>query len=108
MAQMMRNRMVWAVGSLVVGLLQEWDSNAFEAGGFPSVLAVVGIVLPAAAIAASANRGAAVIGLIAGAVLLTAARVISPVSMNALHIALFVPALYVLFVSRIDAAPKPL
>ena len=105
-AQMMRNRMVWAGGSLVVGLLQAWDSNAFEAGGLVRMLAVAGIVLPAAAIAAFAGRGAALAGLIAGAVLLTWARAISPVSMNAVHIGLLVPAMYVFFASRLDALPR--
>ena len=106
MAQVMRNRMVWAMGSLVAGLLQAWDSNAFVAGGLATVLAVAGIALPAAAIAASAGRGAALAGVITGAVLLIAARVISPVSMNAVHIALFVPAIYVFFVSRLESLSR--
>lgn len=105
-AQMVRSRMVWASGSLAVGLLQAWDSNAFESNGLVRMLAVAGVVLPAAAIAAFPGRGAALTGLIAGAVLLTWARAISPASMNAVHIALFVPAMYVFFAGRLDAVPR--
>jgi hypothetical protein len=104
MAELMRNRMFWAGGSLVVGLLQAWDSNAFQADGVARLLVVTGVVLPSVAIAAAAGRRAALVALIGGALLLTAARTLSPVPMNALHIALLVPAIYVLFVSRIGAA----
>ena len=98
--QLVANRMLWAGGALAIGFLQAWDSNAFVAGGFPLALIVAGILLPPAAIAASSDRGLAFAALIAGAVLLTWARMISPVPMNTLHLALFVPALYAFFASR--------
>jgi hypothetical protein len=104
MVQLMPNRMVWAALSACIGFLQAWDSNGLEAGAFARTLIAAGVLLPSTAIAASAHRGLALGALIAGAVLLTWARIISPVSLNALHIGLFVPALYVFLVSRIDAA----
>jgi hypothetical protein len=97
--QLIANQMLWAGGSLAIGFLQAWDSNAFVAGGFPLALIVAGILLPPAAIAASSSRGLAMAALIAGAVLLTWARLISPVPMNTLHLALFVPALYTIVAS---------
>jgi hypothetical protein len=104
MAQMMRNRMVWAALAVTVGLLQAWDSNAFRAGAFPLTLIASGILLPAVAIAASPHRGLALGALIAGTVLLTWARLVATVPLNTLHLGLFVPALYVFFVSRMNTA----
>jgi hypothetical protein len=98
--QLVANRMLWAGGALAIGFLQAWDSNAFVAGGFPLALIVAGILLPPAAIAASSDR-LAFAALIAGAVLLTWARMISPVPMNTLHLALFLPALYTFVASRV-------
>jgi hypothetical protein len=97
---LMGSRKVWAGGALAIGLLQAWDSNALEAGVFAGALILCGLVLTPAAIALWTDRGPALIALIASAILLTWGRVIAPVEMNALHIALFVPALYVFFASR--------
>jgi hypothetical protein len=88
------------VGSLLVGFLQAWDSHALQAGTFAQALILAGIVAPAATIAATGSAGARIAALAAGAVLFAWARIITPISLNALHIALFVPAMYILFVSR--------
>lgn len=99
---MLQNRMVLACGALAVGLIQAWDSNALQAGAFAQILIVAGIVVPVTAIAAPVERAVRLMALILGAVLLTWARMISPVSLNAIHLGLFPAALYILFVSRWD------
>lgn len=99
---MLQNRMVLACGALAVGLIQAWDSNALQAGAFAQILIVAGIVVPVTAIAAPVERAVRLMALILGAVLLTWARVISPVSLNAIHLGLFPAALDILFVSRWD------
>lgn len=102
---MTQNRLLWAAGILAIGLLQAWDSNALQADAFARALIVAGVVLPAAAIAAPVGQLARIVALIAAAALLTWARMITPVSMNALHIGLFPAALYILFVTRWVAPP---
>lgn len=97
---MMQNRMLWAAGTLALGLLQAWDSGALQAGTFARGLIAAGIVLPPLAIAAPANQAIRIAALVVAAAFLTWARMISPVPMNALHIGLFPAALYILFVTR--------
>ena len=99
---MFQNRMPWAGGALAVGLLQAWDSNALQAGAFAQMLIGLGVVAPAVAIAAPAGQAVRLSALVLGFALLTWARMISPVSLNALHIGLFPAAIYLLFVSRWD------
>ena len=84
---MFRTRAFWAVLSVVVGLLQVWDSGAFGAGLMVGALALSGIAV-------------VVTALVAGFALLTAARVMAPSSLNTLHLALFVPAVYLLVAFR--------
>jgi hypothetical protein len=52
------------------------------------------------ALATTEKWSAWIAALLAGAVLLTAARMASIVSLNTLHLGLMVPAIYILFVSR--------
>ena len=96
----MQNRTLWVTGSLVMGLLQAWDSGALQAPPFAQALIAAGVIAPAAAIGLSANFYARVSALIAAAALLAWARIVTPVSLNALHIGLMVPAIYILFVCR--------
>jgi len=96
MTEKLRYRAVIGAAALAVGLLQAWDSNALQAGAVAQVLVAVGVALPAAAIVLSTEPGPRLLALIAGALLLTWARVIAPVPMNALHLAIFAPALFVL------------
>ena len=97
---MFRTRAFWAVLSVVVGLLQVWDSGAFGAGLMVGALALSGITVVAAAIGISANHAFRLTALVAGFALLTAARVMAPSSLNTLHLALFVPAVYLLVAFR--------
>ena len=94
-----------AVGSLLVGLLQAWDSGALQAGPAVQVLIVVGILMPIAAIVAPVGQGVRIASLVCAALVLAWARMIAPVSLNALHLALFAPALYILVATdlRINA-----
>jgi hypothetical protein len=96
----MQNRTLWVAGSLVMGFLQAWDSGGLQAPPFAQVLIAAGVIAPAAAIGLSANFYARVSALIAAAALLAWARIVTPVSLNALHIGLMVPAIYILFVCR--------
>jgi hypothetical protein len=98
------SRTLVAVGSLLVGLLQAWDSGALQAGLTAQVLIVIGIVMPAAAIVAPMGQGVRIGSVIVAALLLVAARMVSPVSLNALHLALFAPALYILVVTGLQNA----
>jgi hypothetical protein len=92
--------MVLAVLSGTIGVLQVWDSGTFGAGAPVVALALAGVGIASAAIAASSNSGARFAALAAGFVLLTIARMMAPFSLNTLHLALFVPAIYILVASR--------
>lgn len=95
---MLENRTFWMAASLLVGTLQAWDSGALQAGPAAQVLIAAGLLVPVVSIVGTADQRVRVLSLIAGAALLTWARMIAPVSLNTLHLALFVPALYILFV----------
>jgi len=97
---MLRTRTFWTVLSAVGGLLQAWDSGAFAAGSLVAVLALAGIAIVSAAIAVTTNGTVRLTALVAGFVLLTLARVVAPFSLNTLHLALFVPAIYMLVAFR--------
>ena len=97
-------RTLVAVGSLLVGLLQAWDSGALQAGAAAQLLIVLGIALPVAAIVAPVGQGLRIGSVIVAALILAWASMIAPVSLNALHLALFVPALYILVVTGLQNA----
>ena len=99
---MMHNQMLWAVLSIVLGALQAWDSGVLGAGTGAQLLTAAGVLLPAVALVVSARWDVWLVALIASAILLAWARFISPVSLNALHVALIVPAMYILFVCRLQ------
>ena len=97
---MLRTRSFWALLSAVGGLLQAWDSGAFAAGPLVGGLAVAGIGIVSAAIGVTTNQAVRLSALVAGFVLLTMARVVAPSSLNTLHLALFIPAIYLLVAFR--------
>ena len=98
------SRTIVAVGSLLVGLLQAWDSGALQAGAAAQILIVVGILLPVAAIVAPVGQGVRIGSLVCAALILVWARMIAPAPLNALHLALFAPALYILVVTGLQNA----
>lgn len=97
---MLRIRSVWALLSAVVGLLQAWDSGAFGAGPLVLVLTLAGVGLVSAAIAGTTNQNVRLTALASAFVLLTIARMMAPFALNTLHLALFVPAIYMLVAYR--------
>jgi hypothetical protein len=100
---------MWAVLSIVIGALQAWDSGVLATNTYVQLLVGAGVLLPALALVASDRWDAWIVSLIVGAVLLTWARVVSPISLNTLHLGLFVPAIYIFFVCRLErrvAEPK--
>ena len=99
---MTHNRTFWAVLSMVVGGLQAWDSGVLTAGRSVQMLVGAGLLLSALSLVASDRWDVWTICLVIGAILLAWARWISPVTLNAVHLGLFVPAIYVLFVCRFE------
>jgi hypothetical protein len=99
----MQNRALWVAMSLLLGFLQAWDSGALLVQPFAQALIAAGVLAPAAALGLTEHFYARLAALIAGVVLLAWARMIAPISLNALHIGLLVPAMYILFVCRWDA-----
>jgi hypothetical protein len=94
--------MLWVVLTVLVGGLQVLDSGVLRAGSGAQALVVFGLAAPALALALTDRFAVWVTALVAGAGLFVWARVISPVPLNTLHIGLMVPAMYVVFVSRLE------
>jgi len=101
-----QHRMFWMIASVSMGVLQAWDSGALQAGVLAQGLIAIGVLAPALAIGATGERHLWIGALIAGAALLLWARLIAPIPLNTLHLALFVPALYALFMSRMVAPAR--
>ena len=97
---MLRTRSFWALLSAVGGLLQAWDSGAFGAGPLVMSLTVAGIAIVALAIATTTNQTVRLATLASAFALLTFARMASPVSLNTLHLSLFLPAIYMFVAFR--------
>ena len=100
---MLRSRGFWAAVTVVMGVLQAWDSGVFGVSFGLQALAMCAIGATAAAIALPVGQGARIATLIVAALALTVVRVVAPVSLNTLHLVLFLPALYILFVDRWNA-----
>jgi hypothetical protein len=94
----MQNRTFWVVASAAIGGLQAWDSGVAAAGTVPLALTALGIGAPTLAIAMSLHHGWRIAALVAGAILLVGARLLSPVTLNTLHFSLFPAAMYILIV----------
>jgi len=92
----MLKRTFWVAASLGIGLLQAWDSKALSSEILPALLTLAGIAVPTAAIASAWEQKVRIAALMAGAMLLLGARVTASVPLNALHLALFPAALYIL------------
>ena len=97
----MRNSRFWIAASLTVGTLQAWDSGAFGSGVLAALLSLAGIAVPTAAIAVRGRQSVCIAGLAIGGLLLLAARIAAPQPLNALHLALFPAAVYILFVKGV-------
>lgn len=95
----MKHGWLWLVVSVAVGGLQAWDSGAWAAGTMVAVLTGAAIAIVAVSLVVKVSFLVRVIALIVGVVLLTVARMLSPVSLNELHLSLFPAALVILFLS---------
>ena len=104
---MVHNRLLWSVLSIVAGALQAWDSGILQAGPTAGLLVAMGVLGPGIALALTTSWTAWIGSLVAGVVLLAAGRMASPVSLNAVHIGLMVPAIYMLFVCRLEQRLQP-
>jgi hypothetical protein len=89
---MMRSRFVWASAALAISALQAWNAGGFEAGTPVLALVVVAILAPTAAIALTSGPGVQFGAIVCSLVLLTVARIVSPVPLNTLHLAAVFPA----------------
>jgi hypothetical protein len=89
----------WIVVTLCLGLgmLQAWDSGVLGAGTGIQLLVGVAIALPIVALLATDSYGVHALAVVAAFVLLTVARVTSPVSLPTLHIVAFIPAVLIFF-----------
>ena len=90
----------WLIGGViaVVGTLQLWDSGVFRAGpgSLSTALALAGVALPALGAVATPRRELHVLVVLAGATLLIAARIASPVPLPELLLAAFLPTMLLL------------
>jgi hypothetical protein len=87
-----------------VAVLQALDSGILGAGVAAQMLVVVAIAAPVVALALRASYGIQALSLLVMAGLLTWARIIAPVPLNALHIMMVPPALLILTLSRREGA----
>jgi hypothetical protein len=92
---MIRNRMWWACGLVILGCLQAWDSGVLRAGGAVQVLVALAIVVPPFALARSTHYGVQAAAVFVSFVLLTAARIVAPMPLNTLHLIAFMAALLI-------------
>ena len=90
------SRVLLAFCALAISSLQAWDSHALDASRGIQLLILVGVLLPAAALLATGDvrsRGGAVL---ASAVLMVIARVLSETPLPGLALAAFFPGILVL------------
>ena len=100
------NKTLLAVISVVMGLLQAWDSGVLAAGPAIQLLVAVSILIPVIAWFASSSYGVHAAAVAAAFVLLTIARIAAPVPLPTLHMIAFIPAI-VIFFSRATLEASP-
>ena len=94
---MLRNRWIWSAIIVGMGLLQAWDSGVLRAPGAIQALVVLAIALPALTVVTTESYGRQALSVAASFVVLTIARIVSPVPLPTLHIISFVPAVLIFF-----------
>lgn len=103
----MRYGQYWLAAALAVGFVQAWDSGAFGVGGTVAGLTVAGILIPAATLVMRMHHGLRIAALVIGSGLLLWARIISPESLNTLHLSLFPSYLAILIAGGQSWAHHP-
>ena len=94
---MLRNRWIWSAIIATMGTLQAWDSGALQAPAAIQLLIGLAIAIPAITVVTTASYPRHALSVAVAFVLLTVARVASPVSLQTLHIIAFVPAILIFF-----------
>lgn len=99
---MLRNRWLWAAICVVMGGLQAWDSGTLQAPGLTQAIVAIAIAVPAVTVVTTSSYPRQALAVAAAFVLLTIARVLSPVSLPTLHITAFIPAVLIFFSHAVD------
>jgi hypothetical protein len=93
-------RLGCALVTVAMGSLQAWDSGVRPGGTAVFWLVAAAIAAPALAFLLVRDFRVVTGAVVAAFVLLTAARLLSPVSLNTLHLAAYVPAMLLFFTWR--------
>lgn len=94
---MLRNRWLWAGVCVAMGVLQAWDSGTLRAPAGIQALVALAIAIPVLTIVMTASYPWHALSVGAAFVVLTVARIISPISLPTLHIVAFIPAVIIFF-----------
>ena len=94
---MLKNRWLWSAIIVVMGSLQAWDSGTLRAPGLIQAIVALAIAIPAVTVVATQSYPRQVLAVGVAFVLLTIARMASPISLPTLHIIAFVPAVLIFF-----------
>lgn len=89
---MLHSRFFWSSAALGISTVQAWDAGGFDAGGLVLGLVLAAVLAPATAVAIPSGPRGELIAIASSLVLLTVARIVSPVSLNTLHLAAVFPA----------------
>jgi hypothetical protein len=89
-------RWLWTVLLIAASALQAWDSGVLGADAFVQAVVAVAILIAPLAWGARARYEVQVGAVALAFVLLTVARMVSPVTLPELHLAAFIPAVLIL------------
>jgi hypothetical protein len=90
------SRPLLALAALAVSALQAWDSHALDAERFIQAAILVGVIVPAGAIAVSGDVRVRAGAVVLSAVLMVLARLLSEIPLPGLALAAFFPGIIVL------------
>ena len=85
-------RIGWSIAALAISSLQVWDAGGFAAGSSVTMLVAAAILAPIVAIAVKPTHRVEYGAIVCSLVLLTIARIVSPIALNPLHLAAVFPA----------------
>jgi hypothetical protein len=104
-------RALLALAFVILGSLQAWDSDAYNAGLLVVFLVSVAIALPAVAIQAPLSPAFLLGSILASLLLLIVARLVSPLPLSGLFLVLLIPGFSLIYVGilagRSGGAPPP-
>ncbi len=97
------SRPIVAAIAAALGLLQAWDSGAFSAGSTVLVLVLVAIAIPVATLILLRNGRLALVAVLIAAALTVVGRILSPVPLPELTLAIVFPGMLVVFTCIAEA-----